>query len=100
MKIYIIDNNSSDDSIQKFKYYILNDESLYHLTYKDMSKPHEVDAITGAFFLTKKSVLDKVGLFDEDYFMYAEDIDLCYRIKQAGYKIMYIPQIKLLHHKG
>lgn len=83
-----------------FKYYLLKDESLYHLTKNDMKKPHEVDVITGAFFLTRKSVLDKVGLFDEDYFMYAEDIDLCYRIKQAGYKIMYVPEVIILHHKG
>lgn len=83
-----------------FIYYVLGDDSLYHLTYKDMNKPHEVDAITGAFFLTRKFVLDKVGLFDEDYFMYAEDIDLCYRIKEAGLKIMYVPSIKILHHKG
>ena len=65
-----------------------------------MRKDHEVDAISGSFFLTRKSVLDKVGLFGEDYFMYAEDLDLCFRIKKAGYKIMYIPEVKIIHHKG
>ncbi len=83
-----------------FKYYFFKDDSLYHLTNRDFSKPHEVDAISGAFFLTRKSVLDKVGYFDEDYFMYAEDIDLCYRIKLAGYKIIYLPHLKILHYKG
>jgi GT2 family glycosyltransferase len=83
-----------------FKYYFLKDESSYHLSKKDMSQIHEVDAISGAFFLTRKKILDKVGLFDEDYFMYAEDIDLCFRIKQAGFKIMYLPSVKILHHKG
>lgn len=83
-----------------FKYYFLNDDSDYHLAKKNMHQIHEVDAISGAFFLTRKKILDQVGLFDEDYFMYAEDIDLCYRIKQAGYKIMYIPSVKILHHKG
>ena len=83
-----------------FKYFLLKDDSLYHLTYKNMHQIHEVDAISGAFFMTKKSVLDKIGYFDEDYFMYAEDIDLSFRIKQAGFKIIYIPSIKILHHKG
>lgn len=83
-----------------FKYFILKDDSLYHLTGQDLTKTHEVDAITGAFLLTRKSVLEKVGFFDEDYFMYAEDIDLCFRIKKAGYKIVYLPQVKILHHKG
>lgn len=80
--------------------YFLGDESLYHLTNRNLNQPHEVDAISGSFFLTRKSVLDKVGLFDEDYFMYAEDIDLCYRIKQWGYKIMYVPEVSIIHYKG
>lgn len=83
-----------------FKYYFLGDDSLYHLTGRDFEKAHEVDSISGAFFLTRKSVLLKVGLFDEDYFMYAEDIDLCFRIKEAGFKIMYIPQVSTIHLKG
>lgn len=83
-----------------FKYYFLKDDSDYHLSKSDFSGPHEVDAISGAFFLTKKSVLDKTGFFDEDYFMYAEDIDLCFRIKKMGFKVMYNPLLKVLHHKG
>lgn len=80
--------------------YFLGDESLYHLTNRNLRQSHEVDAISGSFFLTRKSVLDKVGLFDEDYFMYAEDIDLCFRIKQAGFKIMYVPEVSIIHYKG
>lgn len=83
-----------------FKYYMLREDSLYHQTYKDMTKPHEVDAIVGAFFLARKSVLDKLGGFDEDYFLYAEDIDLCFRIKKAGYKVFYVPEVKVIHMKG
>jgi GT2 family glycosyltransferase len=83
-----------------FRYFFLKDDSLYHLTKKDFTREHEVDSIVGAFFLTRKSVLEKVGYFDEDYFMYAEDIDLCFRIKKAGYKIMYVPQVKAIHLKG
>jgi GT2 family glycosyltransferase len=80
--------------------YFLGNDSLYHLSNRNLAKIHEVDAITGAFFLTSAEVLQKVGYFDEDYFMYAEDIDLCYRIKQAGLKVMYIPDVQVLHFKG
>lgn len=81
-------------------YYLFKNDRLYHLIDRDLETIHEVDSITGAFFLTRKSVLDKVGLFDEDYFMYAEDLDLCYRIKKAGYKILFVPNVKIIHHKG
>ncbi len=80
--------------------YFLGHDSLYHLSGKPMDKPHEVDGISGSFFLTRKSVLEKVGLFDEDYFMYAEDLDLSMRIKQAGFKIMYVPEVHIIHYKG
>lgn len=80
--------------------YFLGDDRLYHLSDRNMDQIHEVDAVSGSFFLTRKSILDKVGLFDEDYWMYAEDIDLCYRIKQAGYKVMFVPDVKALHLKG
>lgn len=87
-----------------FLYFVLGNDSLYHLTSQDMRKAHEVDAISGAFFMTRKSVLERVGPpaggFDEDYFLYGEDIDLCFRIKEAGFKIMYVPDVVVLHHKG
>ncbi len=83
-----------------FLYFVLKIDSLYHLKDRDMTKPHEVDAISGAFFMTRKDVLRKVGLFDEDYFLYGEDLDLCFRIKTAGYKIMYVPDVKIIHYKG
>jgi O-antigen biosynthesis protein len=72
----------------------------YNLTYLDEDKTHEVDAICGAFMFMPKYVLDKVGFFDEDYFMYGEDLDLCYRIKKQGYKIYYYPEVKTVHLKG
>lgn len=80
--------------------YFIGDDSLYHLSGRDMRKIHEVDAISGSFFMTRRSVLEKVGLFDEGYWMYAEDIDLCFRIKKAGYKIMYVPNVEIVHLKG
>jgi O-antigen biosynthesis protein len=72
----------------------------YNLTYLDENKTYEVDAICGAFMFIPKYVLDKVGLFDEDYFMYGEDLDLCFRIKKNGYKIFYYPEVKTVHLKG
>jgi len=61
---------------------------------------HEVDVIQGAFFLVRKKILDKVGWFDEDYFLDGEDIDLCWKIRKAGWKIIYFPQVSILHLKG
>ena len=50
--------------------------------------------------LLKKHVIDKVGLFDESFFMYGEDLDWCFRINQAGYKIYYVPTTQIIHFKG
>lgn len=80
--------------------YALGDDSLYHLKNKMSDVIHEVDSITGAFFLTKKTILDQVGYLDERFFLYGEDIDLSLRIKKAGYKILYDPTIKIVHNKG
>jgi len=74
--------------------------SGYHLWYKDLSKTHEIDSPSGTFYLVRHHVIDQVGSFCEDYFMYAEDLDLSYRIKQAGYKIMFVPDVKIIHFKG
>ena len=72
----------------------------YHLTYLSPDEIHSVDVLSGAFMLMRKSVLDKVGLLDEDYFMYGEDIDLSYRITQGGYKNYYFPETRIIHYKG
>lgn len=72
----------------------------YHLTYLDENQVHEVDVLSGAFFCVRKSVLDKIGLLDETFFMYGEDIDLSYRIIQAGYKNIYFPETNIIHYKG
>lgn len=71
----------------------------YHQGYKDLNTVHEVDCITGAFFLVRREVIKKVGLLDEDYFMYGEDIDWSYRIRTAGWSIMYNPTVSVLHKK-
>jgi GT2 family glycosyltransferase len=72
----------------------------YHLTYLDKDKTHEVDILSGAFFLVRREVLNKIGLLDETFFMYGEDIDLSYRIQQAGYKNYYFADTSIIHYKG
>lgn len=72
----------------------------YWYGYKSADEIQEVDAIQGAFMLITKSVLDEVDWFDEDYFFNGEDIDLCWRIKEAGYKIIYYPKVEIIHIKG
>jgi len=72
----------------------------YNLTYLDENKTYEVDAICGAFMFIPRTVIDEAGMFDEDYFMYGEDLDLCFRIKKSGYKIFYYPEVTTIHFKG
>ena len=72
----------------------------YHLIYQDLKEIHEIDSPSGAFFLARREVIDEVGMLDEDYFMYGEDIDWAYRIKEAGWKIMYVPEVSIIHYKG
>jgi GT2 family glycosyltransferase len=73
--------------------------SGYHQWYKDFSKPHEIDSCSGAFYFIRKQAIEEAGLLDEDYFMYGEDLDWSYRIKQKGWKIMYNPETKIIHYK-
>lgn len=73
--------------------------SGYHQTWKDFNTTHQVDAISGACFLTRKKIANQIGLLDEQFFMYAEDIDWCMRIKQAGWKVYYYPNAKVIHYK-
>ena len=72
----------------------------YNLSYLNTSKTHEVEALAGSFMLVPFTIGEKLGWWDEDYFFYGEDIDFCYRIKKAGYKIYFVPEFKALHYKG
>ncbi len=72
----------------------------YHLGYLNRDDINEVDVLPGAFMLLRKKALDKSGLLDETFFMYGEDIDLSYRISQAGFKIYYFPETTIIHYKG
>lgn len=71
----------------------------YYMRYLDKNKTNQIDVISGAFCMVRRSALDKTGLLDEDFFMYGEDIDLSYRLLQCGYKNYYQP-LRILHYKG
>jgi hypothetical protein len=70
------------------------------LNYSKLNIPIEVDWIGGADFLVRKSILEKVGLMDEGIFMYADDIEWGCRIREHGYKVFYLPQMKIVHLQG
>ncbi len=71
----------------------------YNLTYLDEHCETEVDSVVGACMLVRTSVVREVGLLDETFFMYGEDLDWAYRIKQYGWRIMYVPSVTVYHHK-
>ncbi|MDP1721655.1 MAG: glycosyltransferase family 2 protein [Candidatus Gottesmanbacteria bacterium] len=71
----------------------------YHQGYKPLRKAHDVDCISGAFFLIRRSVIDQIGLLDENFFMYGEDIDWCYRIRGSGQRIVFYPDVSIVHKK-
>jgi GT2 family glycosyltransferase len=73
----------------------------YSMTYvEDIEKTHEIDALAGAFMIMPRTTGEKVGWWDPAFFLYGEDIDFCYRIKKAGMKIYYVPQVSIIHLKG
>jgi len=72
----------------------------YHLTYLDNDKTQSVEVLSGAFMFIRKKALDEIGLLDEAFFMYGEDIDLSYRCIKGGYKNYYLPTTRIIHYKG
>jgi GT2 family glycosyltransferase len=72
--------------------------SDYNIT-GDVDQAAEVDAVMGAYMAVPRSVIEKIGLLDEQYFMYGEDLDWCWRIKHASYKIVYYPKSVITHYK-
>ncbi|HRI28473.1 MAG TPA: glycosyltransferase family 2 protein, partial [Chitinophagales bacterium] len=69
----------------------------YYLGHLNNNEVHEIEVLSGAFMLLRKSVLDKIGLLDETFFMYGEDIDLSYRVIQSGYRNYYYPHTRIIH---
>ncbi|MCL2115093.1 MAG: glycosyltransferase family 2 protein [Methanobrevibacter sp.] len=72
----------------------------YNLSYLDENGIYEVDSLMGAFMLLRKVAINQIGLLDENFFMYGEDIDFCYRIKESGWKIIYYGKSETIHYKG
>lgn len=68
--------------------------------YEDKREPSVVDAVSGACIMMNRDLFEKIGKFSEDYFMYTEDIDLCYKIRQSGYLNYYLPEATIIHHGG
>lgn len=77
----------------RFRTFLLHRESL-------PIEPEPVEAISGAFMLVRREAMDQVGLLDENYFMHCEDIDWCMRFRQADWKILFVPNVEVLHYKG
>jgi len=72
----------------------------YNMTYLDPEEISEVEVLSGSCMMVRKKTMDQVGLLDEDYFMYGEDIDWCFRMHAAGWKIYYAPTTEIIHFKG
>lgn len=72
----------------------------YNLSYADPNKELEVDALSGSCMMVRQTVIEQIGLMDEAIFMYGEDIDWCWRVKQAGYSVNYCPEAVLYHYHG
>lgn len=72
----------------------------YNLTYLNPNKANEVDAVSGAFLMIQRKVIDKIGKLDERFFMYGEELDWCLRAKKAGWQVMYYPEAEIIHYKG
>ncbi|MFO8082444.1 MAG: glycosyltransferase family 2 protein [Armatimonadota bacterium] len=72
----------------------------YEMTWWDHAEPRRVDWLSGVCIATTRKVWERVGPLDEDYFMYAEDVDWCYRLKQAGYDRWYLPGAEIMHHEA
>jgi GT2 family glycosyltransferase len=72
----------------------------YNMTYESPDHTHEVDAVSGAFLMIRTEAVQEVGLLDERFFMYGEELDWCLRVKRAGWAVMYHPDAQIVHYKG
>jgi len=70
----------------------------YHLTYLDIGQTSEIDAVAGAFMLVRQKAIQEIGLLDESFFMFGEDIDLCWRMKKEGWKVYYYAEAEAVHY--
>jgi len=72
----------------------------YNMTYESPDQTHEVDAVSGAFLMIRRQVVEEIGPLDERFFMYGEELDWCLRAKRAGWAVMYYPGAQIIHYKG
>lgn len=72
----------------------------YFIGWEELDKPHEIDLCISHFMILPRRIQEQVGPWDTTFFLYGEDVDMCYRIKQAGFKIMYLAQFEAIHFKG
>jgi GT2 family glycosyltransferase len=72
----------------------------YHLGFQKLDKIHQIPVAAGSYMMMPTKLFKDIGMWDETYFFYGEDIDLCYRINEAGYKIVYYPKVSTLHLRG
>lgn len=72
----------------------------YHMTYCSLEETHDIAAAVGAFMMMPAFGVEDVGLLDERFFFYGEDLDWCYRFRQRGWRVVYFPEVKIIHHKG
>lgn len=72
----------------------------YFQSYLDFNQTHPVEVIAGSFMMMPRPLFEQLGGWDETYFFYGEDIDLCYRIHQSGHHIIYYPHVEVIHYKG
>lgn len=74
--------------------------SSYNLTYLNTNETHSVESLSGAFMIFRKKIIDEIGMLDENFFMFGEDLDFCHRIKNNGYSVIYYPKVEIIHYKG
>lgn len=72
----------------------------YLMTYLDENEVNEVEAVSGSCMMIRREVIDQIGYLDEDFFAYQEDADFCFRAREAGWKIYYVPQAQIIHYGG
>lgn len=72
----------------------------YSLGYLDLRAIHKIDSCCGAFMIVRREAGEEIGWWDEDFFWYGDDLDFCYRLKEKGWKVYFVPTVKILHYKG
>lgn len=96
MWMFFLDDIPGMDSLVK-PFHPMHTRSLYK-NESYFNKTQSQDWVTGAFFLIREQVIEQVGAFDEDFFMYTEEVELCYRAKLAGWKVMLLPEWSIIHY--